>query len=172
MTANQASVEPEKHLGLIALIIVQALCAAFFIGDVLMDFRDLGSQAAAQVHLYVEAIATVGLVSGIVFEVNYLLRLLRRKAHLEVSLRIANSAFHEVIETEFESWQLTPAEQDVAMFLVKGLNTAEIAEMRGNAEGTVKAHLNAIYRKSDTRSRAEMLSVLIDIMMGRTHRAP
>jgi DNA-binding CsgD family transcriptional regulator len=156
---------------LIALIAVQATSAAFFIVDVMADFRVLGPHAAVQLHFYIESAATVSLVAAIFFEVNYLLRLLRREAHLENSLRIAGSAIHDVIEAEFEGWRLTPAEQDVATFLVKWLNTAEIAEMRGSAEGTVKAHLNAIYRKSGTRNRAEMLSVLIDTIMGRPDRA-
>ncbi len=160
------------HLALIALIGVQGFCAVFFIGDVLADFRYLGGQAVSHVHLYIETAATVSLVAAIVVEVNYLLRLLRRKAHLENSLRIANAAFHDVIEAEFESWRLTPSEHDVATFLVKGLNTAEIADMRASAEGTVKAHLNAIYRKSGTRNRAEMLSLLIDTMMDLPDRAP
>lgn len=56
--------------------------------------------------------------------------------------------------------------------MVKGLNTSEIAAMRGSAEGTVKAQLNAIYRKSDTRNRAEMLSALIDTMMGQSEPLP
>jgi DNA-binding NarL/FixJ family response regulator len=156
-----------KHLFLIALIAVQAFSAVFFIGDVIADFRAWGfGVAAGHIHLYIETAAALSLVAAIVVEVNYLMRLLRRKEHLENSLRLAGSAVHDVIEAEFEDWQLTPAEQDVATFLVKGLSTVEIADMRGSAEGTVKAHLNAIYRKSGTKNRAEMLSLLIDTMMG------
>lgn len=153
---------------LMILIAIQAFSAVFFIVDVMSDFRELGAQAATQLHFYIESTATVSLVAAIVFEVNYLMYLLRREAHLVNSLRIAGSAVHDVIESEFENWHLTPAEQDVATFLVKGLSTTEIADMRGSAEGTVKAHLNAIYRKSGTRNRAEMLSLLIDTMMGST----
>ncbi|MFT7594851.1 MAG: DNA-binding NarL/FixJ family response regulator [Paracoccaceae bacterium] len=163
MTAPRKSKTP---LILIALIAVQSFCTVFFIADVLADFQAMGGMAAAQVHLYIEALAALSLVAAVVVETNFLLKLLRRKAFLENSLQIANSAIYDVIEAEFESWQLTPAEQDVATFLVKGLSTAEIAEMRGSAEGTVKAHLNAIYRKSGTRNRAEMLSALIDSLMG------
>lgn len=155
---------------LIALIAAQSFCAVFFIFDVIVDFRELGGFAVPQIHLYIEAIASLSLVAAIEFEVKYLMRLLRRKAHLENSLRIAGSAIHDVIEAEFEGWHLTPAEQDVATFLVKGLSTSEIAEMRGSAEGTIKAHLNAIYRKSGTRNRAEMLSLLIDVLMGQPDR--
>ena len=159
------------HLALIALIAVQTFCAVFFIGDVIADFRESGFGATVHFHLYIESAASLSLVAAIVFEVNYLMRLLRRKERLENSLRLASAAIHDVIEAEFESWHLTPAEQDVATFLVKGLSTSEIADMRGSAEGTIKAHLNAIYRKSGSKNRAEMLSLLIDTMMGTPKQA-
>jgi len=108
---------------------------------------------------------TFSLCAAIVFETRYLMSLLRRKAHLEQSASIANAAIHDVIEAHFEMWKLTPAEQDVANFLVKGLSIAEIAAIRGNAEGTVKSHLNAIYRKSETKGRGELLSSIIDSLM-------
>ncbi len=157
-------------LVLIGLITVQSFCAVFFLGDVIGDFRALGSWSGSHVHLSIETVATFSLMAAIGVEVKYLLYLLRRQSRLEDSLRLASAAIHDVIEAEFDSWHLTPAEQDVATFLVKGLSTGEIAEMRGSAEGTVKAHLNAIYRKSGTRNRAEMLSVLIDTLMGRPER--
>lgn len=163
--------KPNTHLALMALIAVQTFCAVFFVGDVIADFRETGPGAATHLYLYIETLTSLSLVAAIVFEVKYLSRLLRRKEYLENSLRLANAAIHDVIEAEFEGWNLTPAEQDVATFLVKGLSTSEIAGMRGNAEGTIKAHLNAIYRKSGAKNRAEMLSLLIDTIMGTPNHA-
>ena len=40
-----------------------------------------------------------------------------------------------------------------------------IAKIRGSADGTIKAHLNNIYRKSNTRNRAEVLSSIMDAML-------
>jgi len=117
-------------------------------------------------HLVNLALGFVGLIAAIVVEVRILMWLLRRKAHLEQSLKSAQGAIQEVIDTEFSAWNLTPAERDVATFLVKGLSTGEIAQMRGSAEGTVKAQLNAIYRKSGSGNRAELMSLLIDTLMG------
>jgi DNA-binding NarL/FixJ family response regulator len=67
---------------------------------------------------------------------------------------------------------LTPSEADVANFLVKGLGIAEIAQMRGSAEGTIKSHLNSIYRKSGTHNRGEVLSLIIDSLMDRPESRP
>jgi DNA-binding NarL/FixJ family response regulator len=149
-------------IGLIALIAVQVICVIFFITDVVEDYRAAAPGSGLSLHLNIEAVATLSLLAAIVVEVRYLLALLRRKAQLEQAVEIASAAVHEVIDAHFEDWSLSPSERDVATFLVKGLDIAEIARVRGCAEGTVKAHLNAIYRKSGSRNRGELLSLLID----------
>ena len=69
------------------------------------------------------------------------------------------------MEELFASWGLTPAEQDVALFAIKGLATAEIAVLRATSEGTVKAQTNAIYRKAGVTGRPQLLSLFIEDMM-------
>jgi len=71
-----------------------------------------------------------------------------------------------VMEGHFRAWWLTPSEQDVATFTIKGCSIAEIAALRGSAEGTVKTHLNAIYRKAGVPGRGQLVSVLIEDLMG------
>lgn len=39
--------------------------------------------------------------------------------------------------------------------------------MRGTAEGTVKAQLNSIYRKSGARNRSDLMSQILDAMIDR-----
>ena len=68
----------------------------------------------------------------------------------------------------FDAWGLTAAEQDVALFAIKGLNTAEIAALRNTSEGTVKAQTNAIYRKAGVTGRPQLLSLFIDDLLDET----
>jgi DNA-binding CsgD family transcriptional regulator len=150
---------------MIALIAVQVFCAAFFVSDVIADLPEAGTNDPAW-HLAVEALAAFTLCVAILMEARYIGWLLRRKAHLERSVSVASAAMHDVIEAHFDGWKLTPAERDVAMLMVKGLSNTEIAGIRGCAEGTVKSHLNAVYRKSGTTGRGELLSHIIDGMMG------
>lgn len=157
---------PGAPLGFLILMATQCFCAASFVVDVIEDYEALGPMATSAPHLSIEAVATLSLIAAIAVEAHYLRRLLRRKADLEHSLAMARSAVSDAIEAHFDAWKLSPSERDVATFLVKGLSTAEIAALRGRAEGTIKAHLNAIYRKSGVRNRAEMLSLLIDSLMG------
>ena len=153
-------------LALALLIAVQTMTAVFFVTDVFGDLGDYERQPSSGLHLTIEAIAAAGPVAAIILECAYIRHLLRRKARLESSLETARGAVHDVIESHFDLWKLTPAERDVASLLVKGLSTARIAALRGSAEGTVKAQLNAIYRKADARNRSDLLSVIIDGLMG------
>lgn len=150
---------PSLIMGLIA---VQVICAAVFLLDVLTDITEL---SVLSWQLVPEALASIGLFVGIAFEVVFLMHLLRRKASLERSVGMASAALQSVIEGHFDDWKLTPSERDVAALMVKGLSISEIAEVRGSAEGTVKAHLSAIYRKANARNRAEVLSHIMDTLI-------
>ncbi|SLN16493.1 helix-turn-helix transcriptional regulator [Roseisalinus antarcticus] len=161
----------DRPVIVVLLIAVQAICAAFFLVDVVRDAFPDAPGAPMDWHLGIEAVAVASLILAVGFEVRYLLVLLRHKAHLERQVSLAASAFNDVMVEHFRRWGLTPSEQDVANFLVKGCSIAEIAALRGSAEGTVKSHLNGIYRKAGVGNRGELLSLLIEDMMGVTAAA-
>ncbi|WP_343078906.1 helix-turn-helix transcriptional regulator [Ostreiculturibacter nitratireducens] len=150
---------------LVALMAVQSFCWIFFLADVSHDVLDAGIGVFRDWHLLLEIAANLGLFVGIVFEAQYLKFLLRRQAEAERSLSAASGALHELMESYFAEWHLTPAEAEVATFTMKGFSIAEIAEFRGSAEGTVKTHLNAIYRKAGVPGRAQLVNLLIEELM-------
>ena len=150
---------------LIALIVAQLLCAAFFLWDVARDGLAIGWPPFTHWHFLVEALAALALLAGVVFEIGALMRLLRRKAHLEEQVSIAAGALHDVMEARFLDWGLTPSEIDVATFTIKGLTIQEIASLRGSAEGTVKSHLGAIYRKAGVTGRGGLLAHFIEDLL-------
>lgn len=157
---------PALIMGLIA---AQLVCAAVFMMDVVNDFS---STYVLDWNLLPEGLASLALFIGIGVEVVYLRHLLKRKASLERSVSMASSALQNVIESHFDEWKLTASERDVAALMVKGLSISEIAKVRGSAEGTVKAHLNAIYRKANARNRAEVLSHIMDTLIDRPLLSP
>lgn len=165
MVAQQSRIR-KRPLGLLALIALQTVCALFFLADIVADFNEVGAQVLSDMHLFIEAMATLTLFAAIVVEIKVLMRLRLREAQLVESLDMARAAVEDVIAAHFDRWALSPSERDIAQFLVKGMSIAETAALRGSAEGTIKAHLNAIYRKSGTRNRAELMSNLIDALMG------
>ena len=153
---------PKKPTYLVVLILFQVICTAFFVFDVVADFREGDAKI---LHMVPEIVATVGLIVGLAFEVRTLLAMLRRQAHMEKSLGVAAGALAELMEDYFRQWALTPSEADVAAFTIKGYSIAEIATMRGSAEGTVKTHLNAIYRKAGVTGRGQLVSLLIEDLL-------
>ncbi len=148
---------------MIFLIAVQVFCALFFLTDVWSDYVEENGHFT--LHLVIESVAAAVLILGVVLETKVVIELFARKARLEESLQTASQAVFEVIESHFDAWALSPAERDVATFLVKGMSISEIAELRGNKDGTIKAHLNAIYRKSGTKNRAELMAAIIDTLV-------
>ena len=151
-------------LVILLLIAVQLLCAVVFFWDFLSEFSGLDT---LDWHVFKEALASFALLAGIGFETLYLRNIFRRKASLERSVGLASSALETIIQDHFDLWKLTHSERDIAALLVKGLSIAEIASVRGSAEGTVKAHLNAIYRKANVRSRSDLMSTIMDTLVER-----
>ena len=152
-------------LALLALILAQALCAAFFFFDVAMDGIELSWPPFVHPHFMIEACAAMALIAAVVFETSYLMGLLRRKAHLEQQVSVAAGALHEVMQDYFQRWQLTPSEIDVATFTIKGLSIQEVAVLRGSAEGTVISHLHAIYRKAGVNGRGALVALFVEDLL-------
>ena len=157
---------------LVALIVFQTFLWVVFVLDAGTDMVALWPNMVSDWHMIPEIGATFGLMLAIVFEIGVLLRMLRRQASLEQGLRVAAGALAQIMEEYFRDWGLTPSEQDIAAFAIKGFSIAEIAELRGSAEGTVKTHLNAIYRKAGVAVRAQLVSLLVEDLLRAPLEAP
>jgi DNA-binding CsgD family transcriptional regulator len=57
-------------------------------------------------------------------------------------------------------YRLTPREKEVVDLLLGGLATADMASQLGISAHTIRDHLKRVYRKTGTRSRSELLSML------------
>lgn len=148
---------------ILMLILVQVICVGFFVGDIVSEliFENDSEDSIWEV----ETIATLALVLAIVLEIRVLRNILNRNASLEDKTRRAAMAFQDALGIYFDRWGLTPTERDVALFTIKGMSIAEVARLRGSAEGTVKSHLNAIYKKAEVTGRGAFLALLIDDLM-------
>lgn len=154
------------RMPLLLLFAVQALCALFFVSDIVMSvFGIYASPISWQSREVLEIGAALGLVLGLVLGGVALRRSLREAAATREKLRRASGVFMELLAERFADWGLTPAERDVALFAIKGLSTAEIAQLRATSEGTVKAQTNAIYRKAGVSGRSQLLSLFIEDLM-------
>lgn len=152
--------------GIAALLVVQVLCAAVFVSDILSSLIGLRRVPVSwQLREVMEILAAAGLLIGIALGAWALWLARHERNSAEERLRRASGAFAEVLAQRFAEWRLTPAERDVALFAIKGLSTAEIAELRETSEGTVKAQTNAIYRKAGVTGRSQLLALFIEELM-------
>lgn len=149
-----------------AILVVQSLCAFFFVSDILLAVLRVPIGPIPWVYREVMEIgAALGLVLGVVLGAILVRASLRRTRHAEQALRAASGAFMDLVAERFDDWSLTPAERDVALFALKGLSISEIAELRNTSQGTVKAQTNAIYRKAGVNGRPQLLSLFVDDLM-------
>jgi len=156
----------DKSIILLALII-QVFCATFFIAEIASMVFDIYLLPRSWLLFeLMEILAALGLVIGSVVSGIAFWRAHQRRERVELQLKAASGAFMELLDEKMLVWGLTPAEQDVALFAIKGFSTKEIAEMRETSEGTIKAQTNAIYRKAGVSGRPQLLSLFIDDLMG------
>ena len=151
-----------QTMALAVFLLVQTLAVVFFISDVIGDLR----ADPTSVHFIFEALVTGALTLGVIFGALALRRTLDLLRAQEAALDVARGALSDVIEAQFDSWGLTPAERDVGLLALKGLDVAGIAEVRGAAQGTVRAQLTRIYSKAGVSGRAQFAAWFVEDLMG------
>ncbi|CUK07374.1 Bacterial regulatory proteins, luxR family [Ruegeria denitrificans] len=146
------------------LLVVQALCAAFFMTDAALDWT--GKESAGFRHLHAfELVLALALVGGLIATIALIRAQTRRVQGMQRQLHVAQGAFAQIIESQFAEWQLSKAERDVALLSIKGLSIAEIAALRQTKEGTIKAQSAAVYRKAGVSGRLQLLSFFVDELL-------
>jgi DNA-binding CsgD family transcriptional regulator len=156
--------QERRAITLAAIILLQALCALFFIGDVVADIGTGGR--LDEIHLALEAVAAVALLGGMVFLMRELRRMRDQMARMDTGLRVARGEVANLVDGFFDSWKLTPSERDVALLILKGLDNDSIAALRGTAPGTVRAQSARIYAKAGVDGRAQLFSVFMEELFG------
>ncbi len=109
-----------------------------------------------------EIAAFVALFVGTIVSVIAFRRLSERTERLESKVDAAASRFHDVIVDQFKAWGFTEAECEIGMLMIKGMSIAEIAELRGRSQATVKAQNSSIYQKSGLANRAQLVSYFVE----------
>jgi DNA-binding CsgD family transcriptional regulator len=141
-----------------AIVVLQAVGATFFIADAAIDL----STGEWGFHILTEVVIALALVTGVVLGAWQMRQMIEQARRDAITLTLARGAFAEIIAARFGQWGLTAAESEVALFALKGCETAEIASLRGVAEGTVRAQLTSIYTKAGVSSRHALASLFLD----------
>lgn len=82
------------------------------------------------------------------------------------------SGLGKAIDRQFDAWQLTTAEKDVALLLLKGLSHKEVAAVRATGEATVRQQARGIYRKAGVEGRHDLAAFFLEDMLTAPTRTP
>jgi|SaaInlStandDraft_2_1057019.scaffolds.fasta_scaffold214639_1 DNA-binding NarL/FixJ family response regulator len=145
----------------------------------LVDIIEDSSEGASFGHLSIEvAIATASIVALVylVFQIRnekIHSRKLEQEKHIlrEIAskYRQKSEVFVEglsgQIDQTFNTWKLSHAERDIALFLLKGLSPKNIAEIRNSSEKTVRHQISSTYKKAGLSSREELTAYFLEDLL-------
>jgi DNA-binding NarL/FixJ family response regulator len=146
------------------IMLVLAVIVIGNLGDVIYDYREGASTAHLLMELSI-AIISFALIAALTVGIWRQNRSNNQlKAELATYAKGSDQALppavatarHElalVLKEQFEQWNLTQTEREVAMLMLKGLSFKEIASVRSTMEKTVRQQASAIYRKAGVNGR-------------------
>lgn len=162
VTKKVAGLMQGEPVALGVFLSVQAVAVVYFAVDTLGDLvTDLHSP-----RLLLEVVVALALSMGMVFGIIALRKTINRLRAQEQALAAASGELGKVIDLQFTRWSLTPAERDVGMLALKGLDVAEIADLRKAAPGTIRAQLTRIYAKAGVSGRAQFAAFFVEDLLG------
>jgi len=69
------------------------------------------------------------------------------------------------IDSQFDRWQLTAAEREIALLMLKGLSHKEIALARDTSERTIRQQAQSIYGKANLSGRAALSAFFLEDLL-------
>lgn len=158
------------------LIVVFGVIAVLVVVDILADI----SEGTTPAHIAIEAgiglISIIGIATLVLRLVGVARRARQRAAELGDDLEASRQAAIEwraeaqdllqglaaKIDTQFVKWNLTPAEKEVALFLLKGFSHRDVARLRKVSEATARQQARAIYRKAGIAGRHDLAGFFLE----------
>jgi DNA-binding NarL/FixJ family response regulator len=167
---------------MIAALFLFAAIGGLIAVDVVSDLTQ-GSSAS---HIVFEASAMAIALAGVAFLLLRLRAAQRERRSLGRDLRLARAEAERwrseardllaglgaAVSEQFERWELTPAEQEIGLLLLKGLSHKEVADVRATSERTVRQQAFALYKKAGLGGRAELAAFFFEDLLLPIDRAP
>lgn len=164
---------PERPM--IAALFLFAAIGALIAIDVVSDLTQ-GSSAS---HVVFEASAMAIALAGVALLLLRLRAVQRERRRLDRDLHLTRAeaerwrtetrdllaGLGEAVSQQFERWELTPAEQEIGLLLLKGLSHKEVADVRATSERTVRQQAFALYKKAGLGGRAELAAFFFEDLL-------
>ena len=159
-----------------------ALAVALFAAIAVLIGVDLAADSqtgAERGHLAIEALVMALAAVGVISLWREFLTAETLAARLSVDLEVARAqaaryrneahealqGLGDAIDRQFERWQLTAAEREVGLLMLKGLSHREVAEIRHTSEATVRQQALMVYRKSGLANRSELSAFFLEDLL-------
>ncbi|NNE89237.1 MAG: helix-turn-helix transcriptional regulator [Silicimonas sp.] len=131
-------------------------------GDVATDFVELLVLSVAMV----ASAVVVDRVRGLEQTTSQMRADLEEAAHAGRAWRQQSEQIFQglsaAVAAQFDEWELTDAEAEVAALILKGVALKEIAGLRHTSEATIRQQAQAIYRKSGLGNRSELAAYFLE----------
>ncbi len=148
------------------LVALQMLCGAYFLWEILASVLGLPVVPLRwEQREIVEIGATLGLILGSMMGVALAITARREMRRAKRAQRLTAGQFTDVVREYFAKLGLTPAETEVAWYILKGMSISEIAQLRNTREGTVKTQGTAIYKKAGVNGKSQLMSLLVEDLL-------
>lgn len=156
-----------------AVLVLQLCIAVLYLLDLTSSLTGIPARPSNWALYELQEVSIfLALVAGTVMAAAMALRGHRQAKRSNDRLKAAQTQFQDIVAQQFEAWNLSRSEHDVALLVVKGLSNGEIAAVLGKSEGTVKAQCNAVFRKAGVNGRPQLISGLIEDLLGEPIVAP
>lgn len=86
-------------------------------------------------------------------------------AHWRADMRELLKGLSSAIDAQFDRWQLTAAEREIALLMLKGLSHKEIAVVRNTHERTIRQQAQSIYGKANLSGRAALSAFFLEDLL-------
>lgn len=156
--------------------ILYAIIFVLITTDVLSDYQEGIQWSHIIIELLVLIVAVIGLsMLGYAYYQNNQRRVIALEGdlndakaqakHWQDESRHLIQGLAEQIKKQFERWQLTDAESQIGLLLLKGFSHQEIANLRLVSERTVREQARTLYRKAGLTSRAELSAFFLEDLL-------
>lgn len=143
-------------------VIVLLVAAISFSHDLYVDIVIEGMELS---HILVEGGIFVSVLLVLAIEIRRVVGLYSVMNDSQSEVLRMKRQLTQVIRAEFDGWQLTPTEKEIALLLIKGLSMREIAGIRQVKEKSVRQQSTGIYTKAGVGNRYELAAYFIEDLL-------
>ena len=157
------------------ITVILGFVTLLMLGDIALDL--IGGSSTQ--HIVVEGVTLALCAAGLFHLTREYLEIKRANVELKRSLEQTREdlkswkqdadkyllGLGEAIDKQMTKWELTPAEKEIGLLILKGLSFKEIADVRSTSERTTRQQSLEIYRKSGLSGRAEFSAFFLEDLL-------